>query len=147
MEDISLQKKKASLAYGMKTANRKTSEFAYQMMTSLLYGKALQRSVGIIKVNPAYTSQIGKMKYMKHMRSTVHLAASYVIGRRGMGFSEKVPAYLKELIPDNKKYSHHWKKYAHLMTALKNFKVKFFLTEVPVITDVEQYRDTKYCFS
>ncbi|RGR75463.1 transposase, partial [Holdemania filiformis] len=41
---------------------------------------------GVVQVNPAYTSQIGKEKYSRKMGCTVHMAASFVIGRRGMGY-------------------------------------------------------------
>ena len=47
------------------------------------------------KVNPAYTSVIGRFKYAKMYGLSVHEAASFVIGRRGLDFEEKVP---KELI-------------------------------------------------
>ena len=47
-------------------------------------------------VNPAYTSQMGKVKYMSRYGLSIHEAASLVIGRRGMGYKEKMPAsYLK----------------------------------------------------
>lgn len=147
MEDISLKKKKAAMIYDDKQANRKISVFAYQMISMLLCGKAFQKSVGVIKINPAYTSQIGKMKYMRQMKSTVHLAASYVIGRRGMRFSEKIPTYAKELISENKKRSHHWKQYSHLTTVFKKFKTDFFLTDIPIIHDIKEYFHSKFFYS
>ena len=46
-------------------------------------------------VNPAYTSKIGKQKYSKARKLTVHNAAAYVIARRGQGFEDK---YIKKAV-------------------------------------------------
>ena len=48
----------------------------------------------IKKVNPAYTSVIGRFKYAKMYGLSVHEAASFVIGRRGLDFEEKIPKEL-----------------------------------------------------
>ena len=49
----------------------------------------------IFEVNPAYTSLIGRIKYSGVKKINTHISASYVIGRRGLGFKEKVPKNLK----------------------------------------------------
>ena len=45
-----------------------------------------QEKVRLKEINPAYTSRIAKDKYMKSMGCSVHMAASYVITRRGCGY-------------------------------------------------------------
>ncbi|MCH1939623.1 hypothetical protein [Holdemania massiliensis] len=40
---------------------------------------------GVKKGNPANTSKIGIEKYSTRMGCTVHMAAAYVIARRGIG--------------------------------------------------------------
>jgi len=45
------------------------------------------------KVNPAFTSVIGKFKYQKMYNLSIHESASYVIARRGLGFNEKLSLY------------------------------------------------------
>jgi hypothetical protein len=45
------------------------------------------------KVNPAYTSVIGKVKYKEMYGVTTHEAAAFVIARRGLGFNEKISVY------------------------------------------------------
>ena len=140
MEDISLQKKRASLAYGRKNANRGTSSFAYSKMTQLLLGKALQNNVGVFLINPAYTSFIGKVKYIKSLRCPIHMAAAYVIGRRGMGFSEKMPLIYRALIPDKKMRSHHWKQFAHLYKISKRIKTKTYLKNLPSFNCEKEYK-------
>ncbi|AOY76812.1 IS200/IS605 family accessory protein TnpB-related protein [Clostridium formicaceticum] len=78
-----------------KKFNRLTSNFAKQKLVNALTHRALRHGFLIKKVNPAYTSVIGKYKYSKIYGLSVHEAASFVIGRRGLGFVEKLP---KELI-------------------------------------------------
>ena len=39
---------------------------------------------------------LGKVKYMKAYGVSIHCAAAYVIGRRGLGFHERLPKSLRE---------------------------------------------------
>ena len=140
MEDIDLQKKRASLAYGNKKANRGASSFAYSKMTQLLLGKSLQNRVGVFLINPAYTSFIGKVKYMKSLRCPIHMAAAYVIGRRGMGLSERMPRIYRTLIPEEKKRAHHWKQFAHLYNLSKGIKNKVYRKNLPAFSCEKDYK-------
>jgi len=54
--------------------------------------------VEIIEVNPAYTSQIGKIEFGGRYGLSIHHAAAICIARRAAGFSEKLPNRAK--IPD-----------------------------------------------
>ena len=69
--------------------------FAKNKMQKALISRGLKDGFKIKKVNPAYTSVIGRFKYAKMYGLSVHEAASFVIGRRGLGFEEKIP---KEII-------------------------------------------------
>ncbi|MGV8980601.1 hypothetical protein [Clostridium sp.] len=42
-------------------------------------------------MNPAYTSQIGKIKYMKAKGISIHTSAEYCIARTALGYEEKTP--------------------------------------------------------
>ena len=75
--------------------NRLMHSFAKNKLQKALISRGLKFSFRIKKVNPAYTSVIGRFKYAKMYGLSVHEAASFVIGRRGLDFDEKVP---KELI-------------------------------------------------
>ena len=121
MEDISLTEKRASMAYGNKKANFMVSAFAYNKMTELLHGRCLRKEIPIIKINPAYTSMLAKIKYMKNLQSTVHEAASYVIGRRGMGFSETLPSYFRQALPDTVLRTDLWKQYKYLYSLIRKW--------------------------
>jgi hypothetical protein len=54
----------------------------------------------LIKVNPAYTSIIGKLKYSPMLGIDKDVASAYVIARRGLGFEEKLPKNYRELLKD-----------------------------------------------
>ena len=108
MEDVNTQKAKTKMAYGSKKGNAHASIFAFRTMTAFLLGKCASYGVGVIMVNPAYTSKAGMMKYMMLMRCTIHEAASYVIGRRGMGFLEKIPSYLRGISPGYSRDKPRW---------------------------------------
>jgi IS605 OrfB family transposase len=69
-----------------KRFNRFTNNFCSKKISEKILRNALKMGFQIKKVNPAYTSVIGRFKYMKKHGISVHEAASFVIGRRGMCF-------------------------------------------------------------
>ena len=75
--------------------NRLVHSFAKNKLQKALISRGLRFGFHIKKVNPAYTSVIGRWKYAKMYGLSVHEAASFVIGRRGLDVDEKVP---KELL-------------------------------------------------
>jgi IS605 OrfB family transposase len=70
IEKLNTTKSKVLHAYGNKKANRKISMFAYRKLIS--ENRANKMGVAICKVNPAYTSQIGKIKYMKRFGISIY---------------------------------------------------------------------------
>ncbi|MGG3522917.1 IS200/IS605 family accessory protein TnpB-related protein, partial [Bacillus pseudomycoides] len=102
--------------YGNKRANRMKSIFAYEKMTSAILGRADKRGVTVFQVNPTYTSISGKMKYMRKLGISIHQSAAFTIGRRGLGYKEKVPQVLQPYIP--KKEAHHWSHWHQLNNRL-----------------------------
>ena len=117
MEDI--EKIQQEPLYGSRKKNRKVSQFAYTIMTELANSKAQKYGVSVKAVNPAYTSQIGKFKYMKKYGLSIHEAAAYTIGRRAMGWIEPIPANLQHLIPAEKQTQHEWSQWNYLSKGLK----------------------------
>jgi cell division ATPase FtsA len=59
-----------------------------------------RNGIQVIKVNPAYTSIIGKLKYAPLYNIDKDTAGAYVIARRGLGFKERLPKNYKELLKD-----------------------------------------------
>lgn len=90
MEDIDTTISKHGMKYGNKKRNRHASIFAYRKMESCIENQSYRRNFGVIKVNPAYTSQIGKILYMRKFGISIHESASYVIGLKGMGLRNKL---------------------------------------------------------
>lgn len=79
--------------------NRLVHSFAKKKLQKALISRGLRFGFKIKKVNPAYSSVIGRFKYAKKYGLSVHEAASFVIGRRGLDFEEKIP---KELLRELK---------------------------------------------
>jgi hypothetical protein len=67
------------------------SSFAYSAFDAALASACLRRGVGHRRVNPAYTSIIGRVKFARRYGLSVHEAASVTIARRAMGCSERLP--------------------------------------------------------
>jgi hypothetical protein len=51
-----------------------------------------------VKVNPAFTSVIGMMKYCPQYFIDKDIAGAYVIGRKALGFKEEIPENYKKLL-------------------------------------------------
>ncbi len=126
LEKLNTTKSKVSNPYGNKKANRKMSAFAYDKLITAIKNRADKMGVAVYEVNPAYTSQIGKMKYMKRLGISIHQAASYVIARRAMGFKEKLPPVLHSLLPEKIAGLHHWAQWKYVSTILKSIRVHAF---------------------
>lgn len=90
MENIDTTISKHGMKYRNAKGNRHASIFAYRKMESCIENQSYRRSFGIIKINPAYTSQIGKILYMRRLGTSIHEAASYVIGLKGMGLRDRL---------------------------------------------------------
>ena len=104
-----------------KTA-RKIHQFSYASLLEGLEREAIREGVEIIKVNPAYSSIIGRYKYQKQFGLTVHQAAAMVIARRGYRYNEKLPKDVRLILPQKIKDTnkHHWSKwYVANRTVLK----------------------------
>lgn len=134
MENLDTQESKTKLVYGPKRRNRKFSMFAYRKLSDLIEGRAFKHNVAVLKQNPAFTSCIGKLKYMKPLGCTIHSAASYVIGRRCMGFKEKYPR-VYAMIPDKYRSKHYWSTWNYLNLGTKHTNASIYKRQLPVMSD------------
>ncbi|WP_299238331.1 IS200/IS605 family accessory protein TnpB-related protein [Sulfurihydrogenibium sp.] len=75
-------------------------KWSYKRLLNKIEILAKRNGIEIIKVNPAYTSVIGKLKYSPQYNIDKDIAGAYVIARRGFGFKEKLPKNYKELLND-----------------------------------------------
>jgi hypothetical protein len=67
------------------------SSFAYSAFDTALVSACLRGGIAHWRVNPAYTSIIGRVKFARRYGLSVHAAASVSIARRAMGYSERLP--------------------------------------------------------
>lgn len=79
--------------------SRKIHQFVYSRLLQGLEREAIRQGIEVIKVNPAYTSIIGRCKYQKQFGLSLHQSAALVIGRRGYGYREKLPKAVRYILP------------------------------------------------
>lgn len=63
---------------------------AYRKFTDIMENVCYRNCIWLRKVNPAWTSWIAKQKYCPQMKLNTHTGASFVIARRGQGYTDKV---------------------------------------------------------
>lgn len=100
IEGLDFQLKKQGLQKGRAgdaKLNKIVSTLAYRKFRATLETRAFKEGVEVIVVNPAYTSFIGKLKYLNQTENSVHQAAGLVIARRGMGLKDPLPR--KSIVP------------------------------------------------
>jgi IS605 OrfB family transposase len=85
---------------GLAKLRRKLHKWTYKSILDKIEVYARKLGVQFIKVHPAYTSVIGKLKYSPMLGIDKDVASAYVIGRRGLGFKEKLPKNYRELLND-----------------------------------------------
>jgi IS605 OrfB family transposase len=79
---------------------RKQHRFAYRSLIDKIHSLARKRGVEVVEVNPQDTSTIGMLKYAPQLHLSKDVAAAFVIGRRALGFEEKLPKGYKLLLRD-----------------------------------------------
>jgi IS605 OrfB family transposase len=79
---------------------RNQHRFAYRSLLEKIHSLARKRGVEVLEVNPQDTSTIGMLKYAPGLSLSKDVAAAYVIGRRALGFEEKLPKGYEALLKD-----------------------------------------------
>ena len=87
IEDLKFNDKKPSKC---RKFNRMRHNFIYSQLLQAIERRALKDGVEVKKVNPAFTSIAGILKYQNMYSLNRHTAAALVIARRGMGICEKI---------------------------------------------------------
>jgi IS605 OrfB family transposase len=72
--------------------------FSYRRILKKIESLANQEGIEVVKVNPAFTSVIGMMKYCPQYFIDKDVAGAYVIGRKALGFKEEIPENYKKLL-------------------------------------------------
>jgi IS605 OrfB family transposase len=85
---------------------RNQHRFAYRSLLEKIHSLARKRGVEVLEVNPQDTSTIGMLKYAPGLSLSKDVAAAYVIGRRALGFEEKLPKGYEALLKDDAFLAH-----------------------------------------
>jgi len=104
--------------------SRKTNQFCYRKLLTILESACYKEGIEFIKVKPQYTSKIGLYKYCHQYGLDIHNGAAMVIGRRSYGFKEKVPKLYKSFFEKNNafketKYSNEWANWSNVHRKMK----------------------------
>ena len=93
-EDLNFLKIKSGVMKGKsekgKKYNKTLHSLAYRIFLDRIEQICNRKNVGLIKVNPAWTSWIAKNKFCDKMKLNIHAGASFVIARRGMNIKDVV---------------------------------------------------------
>ena len=88
IEELDFEKKKEELR--SRHLNRMLSNFVYSSFSKIISSQCYRGGVELIRVNPAYTSVIGKTKFSEGYGLSTHMAAAFAIARRALGFGERL---------------------------------------------------------
>jgi IS605 OrfB family transposase len=91
-ENLDFSRKKKSLSDERNARYaRMLSSFAYSSISAALESACARSGIALKRVNPAYTSLMGRVKFARRYGLSVHAAAALCIARRAMKLSESVP--------------------------------------------------------
>ena len=118
IEKLDFRQKKAVLEGESRRYSRMLSGFSYGKIKAYFLSRGYREGVEIIEVNPAYSSVMGRVKFMERYGLTVHQAAALVLARRYLGCSERIPrrwvcpvgngVHIAFTVPVRKRVKHVW---------------------------------------
>ena len=118
IENLDFRQKKAVLEGESRLYRRMLSSFSYGKVKAYFISRGYREGVEIKEVNPAYSSVVGRVKFMERYGLTVHQAAAMVLARRLLGCSERIPrrrvcpvgngVHIAFTVPVRKRVKHVW---------------------------------------
>ena len=118
MERLDFRQKKSQLEGESRKYSRMLSSFSYGKIKSYFRSRGYRQGVEVREVNPAFSSVIGRVKFMERYGLSVHQAAAMVLARRVLGCSERVPRWrvcpadngvqVAFTVPVRKRVKHVW---------------------------------------
>lgn len=97
-----------------KQLNHILHNFMYRKYLTIMHSLGMKYELLVKEVNPAFTSIIGKYKYASQKKLSPHQAASYVIARRGLNFSEHLLKEHKQLLTTEMRHNSTWSKWSYI---------------------------------
>ena len=118
MERLDFRQKKAVLEGESRRYSRMLSSFSYGKIKACFISRCYREGVEVHQVNPAFSSVIGRVKFMERYGLSVHQAAALVLARRLLGRSERIPrrrvapvgngVHVAFTVPVRKRVKHVW---------------------------------------
>ena len=118
IEKLDFRQKKAVLEGESRKYSRMLSSFSYGKVKAYVISRGYRQGVEVNQVNPAYSSVIGRVKFMERYGLSVHQAAALVLARRSLGCSERIPrrwvapvgngVHVAFTVPARKRVKHVW---------------------------------------
>ena len=91
IERLDFRRKKAVLEGESRRYSRMLSSFSYGKVKAYFLSRGYREGVEVRQINPAFSSVIGRVKFMERYGLSVHQAAALVLARRLLGCSERTP--------------------------------------------------------
>ena len=118
IEKLDFRQKKAALEGESRKYRRMLSSFSYGKIKVYFLSRGYRQGVEVHQVNPAFSSVIGRVKFMERYGLSVHQAAALVLARRLLGCSERIPrrwvapvgngVQVAFTVPARKRVKHVW---------------------------------------
>ena len=118
IERLDFRQKKAVLEGENPRYSRMLSSFSYGKIKAFFLSRGYREGVEVHQVNPAFSSVIGRVKFMERYGLSVHQAAALVLARRLLGCSERIPrrwvaptgngVHVAFTVPVRKRVKHVW---------------------------------------
>ena len=129
IEKLDFRQKKAILEGQSRRYSRMLSSFSYGKVKAYFISRGYREGVEVHQVNPAFSSVIGRVKFMERYGLSVHQAAALVLARRLLGCSERIPrlrvapvgngVHVAFTVPARKRVKHVWTYWGAISGQLK----------------------------
>jgi IS605 OrfB family transposase len=126
VEDLKFNQKSSK----SKKFNRMKHNFIYAQLLQAIERRAIKDGVEVKKVNPAFTSIAGILKYQEQYSLNRHTAAAFIIARRGLGVCEKIRVKLEPFKNKKLNLAGRGFKIALTVKAYSYFKLLYRVIEV-----------------
>jgi IS605 OrfB family transposase len=101
---------------------RNQHRFAYRSLLAKVHSLAQKRGVEVLEVSPQDTSTIGMLKYAPLLHLSKDVAAALVIGRRALGYEEKLPKGYRALLRNKSFFAYTEGFYASRLQELQKLR-------------------------
>ena len=129
IEKLDFRQKKAMLEGESRRYSRMLSSFSYGKVKAYFLSRGYRQGVEVHQVNPAFSSVIGRVKFMERYGLSVHQAAALALARRLLGCSERIPrrrvcpvgngVQVAFTVPARKRVKHVWTHWGAVLGQLR----------------------------